>query len=415
MAMNQFYKTKKDLFDIAGNVINSEKYPFINVLNSYLTDIVASIDMEIKNTSRNISINWKEKKNPKLLSRFINNDENINNINRSVNKVTGNNYLDIITEINESLVEDSTNKISDYSKYIFDCVIKKCMVEESFTGDYIKFLCAFKNNIGKHITTMLKNFEYNTMSIMDNSSGIKNNTYFDIIQDIIQYKNVGIFMGKLAVEGFTNGEELSKYFMLNIESLINLFDWQPVNMDDIMVRMYLAIGILESCHDKLLFKYFNEKNINIINNCFDMVYGYNGMNTKIKFKILDMKDLIKQKIVHIKKSATPATSATPIKTLSEPALASTSTSTTLYIIPNLQTSKSPLILLPQRIQNLNQYKSNNHNMNIIGTIKQKPTKPQQQQPQQQPQQPQQQPPLQQRPPHCRRYCMHTAATFPDRL
>lgn len=307
MSINQFYGVKKDLFDIAGNVINHDKYPFINVLSGYLTDIVASIDMEIKNTSRNVSINWKEKKNPKLLSRFINNDENINNINRSVNKVTGKNYMEIVTEISSSLIEDGTNKFSDYSKYIFDCVIKKCMSEEAFTGDYIKFLRGFTGDIGRYINILLKAFMINIMNIMDNSDGIKNNTHFEMVRDVVQYRNIGIFIGNLACEGFLSGNEMVQTFMSNIDTMSNLFDWQPVNIDDVAVRMYLAIGILESCWN-IVEKYFSVTNINAISECFNIVYVLNGVNNKIKFKILDMLDLIKKQ-VKTKVVAAPVLSA----------------------------------------------------------------------------------------------------------
>lgn len=318
-SMTTFYESKKDLFDIAGNVVNRDKYPFINVLDAYLTDIVAAIDSEIKNTTRNVAINWKEKKNPKLLSRFINNDDNINNINRSINKVTGQNYMEIIEEISSSLQEDATHKITDYSKYIFDCVIRKCMVEEAFTGDYIKFLLGFNQELGSHINQLIKKFVANVIAVMDNTDGIKNNPNFAMVRDVMQYKNIGIITGKLAVEGIIKASDLSVKLVANMDTVTTLFDWQPVNMDDLSVRMFLAIGIFESCFGDVLVNFIKDKELDAINECFNLVYGFAGVNNKIKFKILDIQDLIKKAKPVTPKTApvstppvTSVTSVTPV-------------------------------------------------------------------------------------------------------
>ena len=70
-------------------------------------------------------INWKEKKNPKLLSKIINNDDNINLINKSMNKITHSNYLKIVKEITTSIMEDTFRQIQEYSHYIFDNVMEQ--------------------------------------------------------------------------------------------------------------------------------------------------------------------------------------------------------------------------------------------------------------------------------------------------
>jgi len=158
LSIDNFYDNQKQIFNICGNVINKDKYPFIDILSNYLNDIVISIDVEIKNSARNSMINWREKKNPKLLSRFINNDDNINLINRSMNKVTGTNYMTIVAEITETLINDNFRKLPDYCKYIFDIVIKKCMNEENFTKDYIQFLFGFTGNIAKYISQYIVQF-----------------------------------------------------------------------------------------------------------------------------------------------------------------------------------------------------------------------------------------------------------------
>jgi hypothetical protein len=158
MSVDKFYEKQKQLYDICGEVINKEKYPFVDILSKYLTDIVGLIDIEIKNSARNSMINWREKKNPKLLSRLINNDENVNLINMSMNKITSSNIMNIANEISEALINDNYRKLPDYCSFLFDVVIKKCMIDEAFSKDYIRFLFGFKDNIANHLSENVKKF-----------------------------------------------------------------------------------------------------------------------------------------------------------------------------------------------------------------------------------------------------------------
>ena len=157
LSIDNFYEQQAKLYDICGNTINKDKYPFIDILSNYLKEIVVSIDCEINNSTQNSLINWREKKNPKLLARFINNDDNINLINRSINKITGTNYMNIITEITE-ILKDNARKTQDYCKYIFDSIIKKCLNEENFIKDYIQFLFSFDIHNAQHFSIYITQF-----------------------------------------------------------------------------------------------------------------------------------------------------------------------------------------------------------------------------------------------------------------
>jgi hypothetical protein len=268
----------------------------MNVLNTYLTDIVNSIDMEIKNSARS-GINWREKKNPKLLSRFINNDENINTINRSINKITGQNYMEIINEITQSLEDGiNTHNLSDYTKYIFDSIIKKCLFEEAFCKDYVLFLTSFSGIIAQQINTHINKFIDEIYNVLDNKVSINGNPYFGYVKDVMQYKNIGVILGnmcnrhtimQLASNVKTlniNYKNMCENMMSNVESINNLIDWIPVNMDDLNVRVYLLIGIFESAFDNLSF-HLTLKDIEIINECLNTIYTFSSISNKIKFKI----------------------------------------------------------------------------------------------------------------------------------
>ena len=158
LKIETFYDTRKKLFDICGNVINKDSYQFINILSTYLKDIVTAIDSEIQHSTRQSIINWREKKNPKLLSKIINNDDNINLINRSMNKITESNYMSIVKEITESLTQDNFRQLPEYTNYIFESVIKKCLNDENLIKDYLYFLNGFDTDIGRNLYKLIDNY-----------------------------------------------------------------------------------------------------------------------------------------------------------------------------------------------------------------------------------------------------------------
>ena len=188
--IDKFYDNRKILFDICGNIINKDKYLFIDILSTYLVDIVNSIDIEINKSTRNSMINWREKKNPKLLSKFINSDDNINIINRSMNKITSSNYMTIVAEISDALVQDNFRKIPEYCKYLFDTIIKKCLNDEHFIKDYLQFLVSFKGVIKININEHINIFITEISSLLNKNNNLLNNTYFSFAKDISNYYNI---------------------------------------------------------------------------------------------------------------------------------------------------------------------------------------------------------------------------------
>lgn len=303
LSIETFYNVRKTFVDNNGNILNKDKYPFLNVLSTYLNDIVTSIDIEIKNSSRHSSvINWREKKNPKLLSKLINTDDNINVINRSINKITGSNYLDIVTEINKIFTTNNSNgKYGEYTKYIFDSIIKKCIIEEMFCKDYMLFLTAFKDVVAKGINDSIGDFAGEVKKIMGgNNANIVDFPFHSSIKDVAQYRNIGMIFGNiylLNVNGSSthlniSNNELISMIVSNIENINTFLDWLPVNMDELHGRIYLMVGILETIA-KHLYYYVSNDDKEKINDVLNTVYNFKGMPNKIKFKVLDLQDIIK--------------------------------------------------------------------------------------------------------------------------
>jgi len=317
--IDNFYDNRKQLFDICGNFINKDKYPFINILSTYLVDIVNSIDIEINKSTRNSMINWREKKNPKLLSKFINSDDNINIINRSMNKITDSNYRSIVSEISNTLLQDNFRKLPEYCKFLFDISIKKCLNDESFAIDYLHFLTAFDGVIGIHINNYINDFiteVFNILNTNNNTNNTNNNNtnnnntntntlYFSYIKDSLQYFNIGIIFANLYIIKNDNNlisnittlyifteESIYKNFISCLNKIYNYLEWLPSNMEELYNIIYLSFGIIEILGNKLL-NIMSGKDKTLLNDILNLIYNINNIPNKIKFKVLDLQDIIK--------------------------------------------------------------------------------------------------------------------------
>lgn len=300
ITVDMFYEKQKDLYDICGNVINKDKYPFVDILSKYLTDIVGLIDVEIKNSARNSMINWREKKNPKLLSRLINSDENVNLINMSMNKITAGNYMNIVNEISDALLNDNYRKLPDYCSFLFDVVIKKCMIDEAFAKDYIRFLFGFKDNIAKHLNENISKFISESVSFLTTNQAIKEYGYFHYVKDITTWRNVGVIFSniyKFASSSTPTNKGLPNIDIVdNLETqfdiLFNILDWLPANMDELNGRLFMIFAIMENIMNNVWFK-FSNKSRELFSEILKLVYNCANIPNKIKFKVLDLQDMIK--------------------------------------------------------------------------------------------------------------------------
>jgi len=311
ISVDTFYEKQKELYDICGNVINNEKYPFVDILSKYLTDIVGLIDIEIKNSARNSMINWREKKNPKLLSRLINNDDNVNLINMSMNKITSSNFMNIVNEISEALLNDNYRKLPDYCSFLFDVVIKKCMIDEAFSKDYIRFLFGFKDNIAKHLSENIKKFTEEAVSFLTINQPLKEYSYFHYVKDVTLWRNVGVIFANIYKSLNVNTSVVQNNINIidNLESqfdiLFNILDWLPANMDELNGRLFMVFAIMESLIDEIWNK-FSEKYRDLFKEILTLVYNCANIPNKIKFKVLDLQDVIKNiKVPAVASTNTP--------------------------------------------------------------------------------------------------------------
>ena len=111
------------------------------VLDKYLKDIIGDISSEIDNISdfhKNSVV--VAKKNPRLLSKYINKDNNINLIKCEINKLASINFSIILESVLNIINTVDIDKITNYIDIIHTLLINKCYLEENNISNYVKFI-----------------------------------------------------------------------------------------------------------------------------------------------------------------------------------------------------------------------------------------------------------------------------------
>ena len=112
-----------------------------SVLDRYLQDIIADISREIDNISdfqRNSIV--VAKKNPRLLSKYINKDTNINLIKCEINKLAPTNFSIILETVVNIMNTVDADKVETYIDLIFTVLTNKCYLEDNNIALYINFI-----------------------------------------------------------------------------------------------------------------------------------------------------------------------------------------------------------------------------------------------------------------------------------
>jgi hypothetical protein len=65
-------------------------------------------------------------------------------------------------------------------------------------------------------------------------------------------------------------------------------------MGEVIGRIYLVFGIIEIIGKKLL-ENMSDDDINFLNDILTLIYNINSIPNKIKFKVLDIQDIIKSR------------------------------------------------------------------------------------------------------------------------
>ena len=318
-----FYDVKNKLFNDMNMLKSSEELNeqvanISAVINTYLSEIIPDIENEIKNIVKFNSINWRERKNPKLLEKFVNTDANIAIFNREINKISATNYSQMMHNINNIIMDDeNVDKIDEYIRYVFHHIFQKCLNEELFSVDYIKFIVSFTEPVATKLKTIIYENIVNILKLVETTN--INDTVIDAVYDgpyvtatniSPRVKTYGMILGHY----FNNMESIRKTGIFTDEIVIssivnfirNIKSGKYYNNSICKLNaVLLLLGFCDSGLDKYcklimadsdenIYTSFEERD-NVIQeliNTLDIIGRNMEIPSKIRFKALDIKDNI---------------------------------------------------------------------------------------------------------------------------
>jgi hypothetical protein len=291
------YELKENLVDLSN-------------LESYLEDIILSIDKELSSNSIsfNQSDNWRTRKNPNFMSKYTNDDQIFLIINGEVNKLTDTNYksisMSLQIKIDESIVSNNdVNYLKNIAEYIVDNTFKKCVQQNLFALSYLKFLLSFVGELYKFIYTRIVYQKTHFINILNDYDKYKDD--FDLLKNINfndQYRSLGFLFGLVYEDNILNYNDVIVPLIKTIKNFIYVLDWEPIDFDSLEKRLFIISGFIKSCVNKL----WVEMNQNTQQDLKCQLLTFSNLSNlpvKMKFEILDIDDIIDNSIkINIKKN-----------------------------------------------------------------------------------------------------------------
>jgi len=205
-------------------------------------------------------------------------------------------------------MQDNFRKLPEYCNFLFDTILKKCLIDESFVNDYLYFLVSFKSSIKTNINDHINDFIKEILFLMHKNVSLQKNDQCKItsfIKDVSQYYNIGIILANLFIINKNENNLLDNAIFINftegimyekislcLQHINSFLEWLPSDMYDLNGRIYLIFGILETLKNKLL-DIMPENDKVLLNDILNLIYNINNIPNKIKFKVLDIQYMIK--------------------------------------------------------------------------------------------------------------------------
>jgi hypothetical protein len=277
------------------------------VLDKYLKDIIADISSEIDNISdfhKNSVV--VAKKNPRLLSKYINKDNNINLIKCEINKLASTNFSIILETVLNIINTVDSEKIVNYIDIIHTLLINKCYLEDNNICNYVKFIL----EIGKlekysSIIELFNSYLKNIFIICDGEiswlPGIK--TESGISHKVEYFISVGRLLGELVKLNYQQ-LEIINHFNNNLQLANKHLDISSNTSQE--KRVQLIIGFSQTVD---INKYIPIEELKKI--AIEMhILNESKLAYKYKYRMMDWFDAIK-KIVKLDISSVGVSNSIP--------------------------------------------------------------------------------------------------------
>jgi hypothetical protein len=275
------------------------------VLDRYLHDIIADISREIDNISdfqRNSVV--VAKKNPRLLSKYINKDGNINLIKCEINKLAQTNFSIILETVVNIINTVDAEKVETYIDLIFTLLTNKCYLEENNIANYIKFIFEIGKLEKYHgIITMFESYIESIFNICSGEinwqPGIKTEAGTNSKPE--HFSAIGRIMAELL--------KMKMFSEKILQSIYNNMVLINVNMDLLQEsRILVIIGFSQVAEIDKYIPLVNYQGIGVeMHKIIKSKLPY-----KFKYRLMDWYDVIKKKVNLDDDVVVEVASATPL-------------------------------------------------------------------------------------------------------
>jgi hypothetical protein len=276
----------------------------LDELNSYLTDIISSIEVEInslvkKHYGHNES--WRTRKNPNFMLKYTNKDKIFLDLNQNINKITNVNYSTISNVLSSLISEflntdEGINKLDSIISYIINNILEKAITQDIFAEYYIKCILDIKKegiDIRKLFILELSKLSVLFFDLLNNADDMNYSNLLTIktASNITLFRNLGNFFGSLYNEGLLDKNNIFLIFPKFVRKLGDGLEWIPINKILVEQNVMLLTGFICAVQKKLWLVMDRDTQQDF--ECqLNIVCNHINLPTRLKCHVMDINDKI---------------------------------------------------------------------------------------------------------------------------
>ena len=283
----------------------------LDELSSYLTDIIGSIEQEIKSLVKKHyghNESWRTRKNPNFMQKYTTKDKIFLDLNQNINKITNVNYTTISGVLsgligdyleNQNTNPEGTDKLDSIIGYIINNILEKAITQDIFAEFYIKCILGI-SILSKPEIDIKKLFigDFSKLSVLffDLLNNADDSNYSNLLTmkasaNITLFKNLGTFFGMLYNEGLLDQNKIFLSFPKFVRKLGDGLEWVPINKILVEQNVMLLTGFICAIQKKLWLVMDRDTQQDF--ECqLNIVCNHSNLPTRLKCHVLDINDKI---------------------------------------------------------------------------------------------------------------------------
>lgn len=310
--MDLIQYNRQDFFDI------KEKYQTSEEIYDNYEEILNLINTQLfqnnKYHGNKSNKDWRKKKLPSFLDRKISDEDKLkNSINLELNKLSVENYKNILKSIQDILNKVPSEKYTEITTLIIDNIFEKAVIQPNYCHHYVRLVLSIVTSNNKTlIMTLLRNkctiYHKILTKTIDRNEQVKNignngdeSLYEEMCQENLrkQYKKgFSQFVGELYNYEIITTREMLFFSRKMLSNILDGLMEEEVDEDFIEDNIIYFQKLLEISVEKLIER--QRKNTNPIfqimrniEECINHKY-ISKIQSRLKFKLKDCHDIMKQ-------------------------------------------------------------------------------------------------------------------------